>query len=62
MTTRQSRGIETVEEFLARGGKVEEIPRGQSGEWTSRFNRPLKERVAAMNKATWRDKKPCKTS
>ena len=57
MTTRQSRGIETVEEYLARGGKVQEIPKGKSAEWETRFNRPLKERMRAMNAATWRDKK-----
>ena len=54
----QSHGIETVEEYLARGGKVQEIPKGKSADWDGRFNRPLKDRVKAMNAATWRDKKP----
>jgi hypothetical protein len=62
MTTSQSATTESVEEFLARGGKVEEIPKGKSADWDGRFNRPLKDRVKAMNAATWRDKKPCKTS
>ena len=53
----QSHGIETVEEYLARGGKVQEIPKGKSADWDGRFNRPLKDRVKAMNAATWRDKK-----
>ena len=53
----QSHGIETVEEYLARGGKVQEIPKGKSGEWSGRFNGTLKERMRAMNEATWRDKK-----
>ena len=51
------RGTETVEQYLARGGKVQEIPKGKSGEWTGRFNGPLKERMRAMNAATWRDRK-----
>ena len=57
MTTSQSRGIETVDEYLARGGKVQKIPRGKSADWDGRFNRPLKQRVKAMNKATWRVEK-----
>ena len=54
----QCRITETVEEYLARGGKVEEIPKGKSGGWETRFNGPLKDRMRAMNAATWRDKKP----
>lgn len=43
--------METVEQFLARGGKIEKIPQGQSGEW--RFNGPLKSRIKAQKKLTW---------
>ena len=53
----QNRITETVEEYLARGGRVQEIPKGQSGEWDGRFNRPLKDRIQAINKSTWRNKK-----
>ena len=58
----QCLGIETVEEYLARGGKVQEIPKGKSADWDGRFNRPLKDRVKAMNASTWANKNPCKTS
>ena len=53
----QSRTTETVEEYLARGGRVQEIPKGKSGEWSGRFNGTLKERMRAMNEATWRARK-----
>ena len=53
----QSATTESVEQYLARGGKVQEIPKGQSGGWENRFNGPLKERMRAMNASTWRDKK-----
>lgn len=43
--------METVEQFLARGGKIDKIPQGVSGEW--RFNGPLKSRIKAQKKATW---------
>ena len=53
----QSATTESVEEYLARGGKVQEIPKGKSADWSGRFNGTLKERMRAMNAATWRDKK-----
>lgn len=43
--------METVEQFLRRGGVIQKIPQGQSGEW--RFNGPLKSRIKAQKKLTW---------
>ena len=43
--------METVEEFLARGGKIEKIPQGESGEL--RFNAPLRERISRQKKRSW---------
>ena len=43
--------VETVEEFLRRGGVIEQIPQGKSGEW--RFNGPLKSRIKKQKKLTW---------
>jgi hypothetical protein len=43
--------METVEEFLARGGKIDKIPQGESGEW--RFNAPLRERISRQKKRSW---------
>jgi hypothetical protein len=43
--------VETVEEFLARGGKIDKIPQGASGEM--RFNAPLRERISRQKKRSW---------
>ena len=44
--------METVEEFLARGGKISKIPQGVSGE-PIRFNTPLKNRIKRQKEKTW---------
>jgi hypothetical protein len=43
--------VETVEQFLARGGQIERVPQGKSGEW--RFNAPLTERISRQKKRSW---------
>ena len=53
----QNPTIESVEEFLARGGQIQEIPRGVSGEWENRFNAPLKERNERLKKLTFEQRK-----
>ena len=44
--------METVEEFLKRGGKIEKIPEGLSGE-PIKFNTPLKNRIADQKRKTY---------
>ena len=53
----QNPTTETVEEYLARGGQIQEIPRGVSGEWENRFNAPLKERNERLKKLTFEQRK-----
>lgn len=46
--------VETVEEFLARGGKIQKIEQGMSGEAILKFNNiPLDERIRAQKKKTY---------
>ena len=49
----QSVTTESVEEFLRRGGKIQKIEQGESGDASLRFNRPLKERIRAQKEKTW---------
>ena len=50
----QNHGIETVEEFLARGGKIQKIETGESGDPALKFNNiPLDERIRAQKKKTY---------
>lgn len=44
--------METIEEFLARGGKIDMIPEGVSGE-PIRFNARLKDRIADQKRKTY---------
>lgn len=44
--------METIEEFLKRGGKIDKIPQGLSGE-PLRFNTPLKNRIADQKRKTY---------
>ena len=44
--------METVEQFLARGGKIDKIPEGVSGE-PIRFNTRLKDRIADQKRKTY---------
>jgi hypothetical protein len=44
--------VETTEEFLARGGKIEKIPDGVSGE-PIRFNTRLKDRISEQKRKTY---------
>ena len=53
----QNRTTESVEEYLARGGQIQEIPIGVSGEWENRFNAPLKERNERLKKLTFEQRK-----
>ena len=46
--------VETVEEFLARGGEIQKIEQGMSGEAILKFNNiPLDERIRAQKKKTY---------
>jgi hypothetical protein len=47
--------VETTEQFLARGGKIEEVPQGKSGEWQA--NAPLTERISRQKKRAWNRRK-----
>ena len=50
----QSVTTESVEEFLARGGKIQKIEQGQSGDPALKFNNiPLDERIRAQKKKTF---------
>ena len=49
----QNPGIETVEEFLARGGKIQKIEQGQSGDMSLKFNHKLKDRIKRQKEKTW---------
>lgn len=50
----QSAITETVEEFLARGGKIQKIEQGESGDPALKFNNiPLDERIRAQKKKTY---------
>ena len=43
--------VETVEEFLARGGKIQKIETGESGDPALKFNNiPLDQRIRAQKK------------
>ena len=44
--------METVEQFLARGGKIDKIPEGVSGE-PIRFNTRLKDRISEQKRKTY---------
>ena len=49
----QKAGIETVEEFLRRGGKIQKIPQGESGDMSLKFNHRLKDRIRRQKEKTW---------
>ena len=49
----QNPGIETVEQFLARGGKIQKIETGQSGDMSLKFNHKLKDRIKRQKEKTW---------
>ena len=49
----QNPGIETTEEFLARGGKIQKIETGQSGDMSLKFNHKLKDRIKRQKEKTW---------
>ena len=54
----RSRTTETVEDFLARGGKIQKIPQGESGDPMLKFNNvTLAERIAIQKRKTYRAKK-----
>lgn len=54
----RSRTTETVEEFIARGGEIQEIPQGVSGDAMLKFNNvTLAERIAIQKRKTYRAKK-----
>ena len=53
----QSVTTESVEQYLARGGQIQEIPKGVSGEWAGRFNAPLRERQQRLKKITFDQRK-----
>lgn len=38
---------------MARGGKIQKIEQGQSGDPALRFNCPLKERIKRQKEKTW---------
>ena len=47
--------FESVEEFMARGGKIQKIPQGESGDPMLKFNNvPLSERIARQKAKTYR--------
>lgn len=53
----RSRTTETVEEFIARGGEIQEIPQGVSGDPMLKFNNvTLAERIAIQKRKTYRVK------
>lgn len=45
--------VETVDEFLARGGKIQKIEQGQSGDMSLKFNHKLKDRIKRQKEKTW---------
>ena len=45
--------METVEEFLARGGKIQKIEQGESGDMSLKFNHSLKDRIRRQKEKTW---------
>ena len=50
----KAKTVETVEEFLARGGEIQRIETGMSGEAILKFNNiPLDERIRAQKKKTY---------
>lgn len=50
----RSRTTETVEEFLARGGEIQEIPQGVTGDVALKFNNvPLDQRIRWQKKKTY---------
>ena len=49
----QNPGIETVEQFLARGGKIQKIERGVSGDMSVRFNHKLRDRIRTQKRKTY---------
>ena len=50
----QNPTTETVEEFLARGGKIQKIEQGESGDPALKFNNiPLDQRIRAQKKKTY---------
>ena len=51
---RQNPTTESVEECLARGGKIQKIETGESGDPALKFNNiPLDERIRAQKKKTY---------
>jgi hypothetical protein len=52
---------ESVEEYLARGGVIQEIPQGVSGDpWLKFNNVPLDQRIAMQKRKTYATKKRSK--
>jgi|SaaInlStandDraft_1057018.scaffolds.fasta_scaffold574143_1 hypothetical protein len=49
----QNPGIETVAEFLARGGRIQKIQTGQSGDPELKFNHKLRDRIKRQKEKTW---------
>ena len=49
----QKAGIETVEEFLRRGGKIQKIPQAETGDMSLKFNHRLKDRIRRQKEKTW---------
>lgn len=50
----RSATTETVEEFLARGGKIQKVETGQSGDPALKFNNiPIDERIRLQKKKTY---------
>ena len=50
----RSATTETVEEFLARGGKIQKVETGESGDPALKFNNiPLDERIRAQKRKTY---------
>lgn len=51
---RCSVSVESVEEFLARGGEIQKVEQGVSGDPALKFNNiPLDERIRAQKKKTY---------
>ena len=44
---------ETIEQFLARGGQIQKIEQGKSGDMSLKFNHKLKDRIKRQKEKTW---------
>ena len=49
----QNPTTESVEEFLARGGVIEKVEQGVSGDMSLKFNHKLKDRIRRQKEKTW---------